>query len=997
MKRLPARVFLFHSALFTFFFVGARLPASAANQLPVNSDETTCRGAQLCAPTISPVSLPESKVWVIKNNSQQPELQSYMWLANNQQQETRQSTLLLAQESNQLATAKNPKPSELKAFNEIIKNSSAVKGLFTFYRQKDTGKIYLEIQPQQLNKNFLSTMTMESGIGERGIYSGMPLQDFLFYFQRVNNNIHFVVRNVNFRVTPGSPQTRSLMRSFSDSVLYSIPIKSIHPQRKTIVIDLGDLLLKDLPGLAASLSTRLGTTYQLDENKSYFGSAKAFPLNMEIESVYGFSYGGAKSSATPNLMTLPDSRALTLRIRYSLSELSANSTYKPRLADDRIGYFITAYQDFAIEDRKEPFVRYINRWHLEKQNPNAKLSPPKKPIVFWIENAVPLEYRDAVKEGVLMWNKAFEKAGFMNAIEVRQMPDDAKWDPADVRYNVIRWINTVDGFFALGPSRVNPMTGEILDADILVDASFVRVLKQEYRRMVRDSRSQPTSVLSQMINDRSVCNSGFGQRGLQRTGEAEEAGGEISNPSLRTSSRFANTPHSSPLSKLATEYDLCYGMEAASQFDFGSLALSLFQNITPNSDRMQHYIHQYLRLIIAHEVGHTLGLRHNFRGSTQLPPNELNATKVTRDRGLTTSVMDYLPPNLAPPDREQGDFFPDSVGSYDEWAIEYGYKPTSAAHPLAERRFLDQIGDRSSRPDLAYATDEDRFDLDPDVNAWDYSSDVLGYSQGQLDVARAMWKKLNRRYPASGESYSDLSELFDRIFLHYMRHTYYATKYIGGQSFYRDRASADNGRLPFVPVPVAKQRQALAVLEKYVFAPDAFNFPPELLNKLAPSRWMHWGEQAVMSRLDYPIHDSIYALQSLVLRDLLSGDRLSRLRDIELKSQPKQALTLPELFTTLQNDIWMEVLNPDKTPTNISSLRRAVQREHLKIMTDMMLRKSNVPEDARTLAWYNLRRLREKLDRAVARSGRLDEYTKAHLAETRDRIAKTLDARVESR
>jgi hypothetical protein len=993
MKRLSARVFLFHSTLFTIFFAGARLPASASNQLPVLSEDS-CSSAQLCASNISPVSLPDSKVWVIKNNSQQPELQSYIWLANNQQQNARQSTLLLAQESNRLAAAKNAQPSELKAFNEVIKNSSTIKGLFTFYSQKDTGKIYLEIQPQQLNKNFLSTMTMESGIGERGIYSGMPLQDFLFYFQRVNNNIHFVVRNVNFRVTSGSPQTRSLTRSFSDSVLYSIPIKSIHPQRKTILIDLGDLLLKDLPGLAASLSAQLGTTYQLDETKSYFGSAKGFPLNMEIESVYGFSYGGAKTSATPNLMTLPDSRALTLRIRYSLSELAVNSTYKPRLADDRVGYFITAYQDFAIEDRKNPFVRYLNRWHLEKQNPNAKLSPPKKPIVFWIENAVPLEYRDAIKEGVLMWNKAFEKAGFMNAIEVRQMPDDAKWDPADVRYNVIRWINTVDGFFALGPSRVNPMTGEILDADILVDASFVRVLKQEYRRLVQDVRSQPTSVLSQLMNDRSMCNSSFGRGFGGQGGQGEELATPDSPVRAHSSAPLPTTNY---LSKLATEYDLCYGMEAASQFDFGSLALTLFQNVTPNSDKMQEYVHQYLRLIIAHEVGHTLGLRHNFRGSTQLPPDELNSTKITRDRGLTTSVMDYLPPNLAPPDREQGDFFPDSIGSYDEWAIEYGYTPTAAAHPLAERRFLDSIADRSSRPDLTYATDEDRFDLDPGVNAWDYSSDVLQYSQGQLDVARAMWQKLNRRYPKTGESYSDLSELFDRIFLHYLRHTYYATKYIGGQSFYRDRASANNSRLPFVPVPVAKQRQALAVLEKYVFAPDAFNFPPELLNKLAPSRWMHWGERAVMSRLDYPIHDSIYALQSLVLRDLLSGARLSRLRDLELKSQPQQALTLPELFTTLQNDIWMEVLNPDTTPTNISSLRRAVQREHLKIMTDMMLRKSNVPEDARTLAWYNLRRLREKLNKAVARSGKLDEYTKAHLEETRDRIAKTLDARVESK
>jgi hypothetical protein len=894
-------------------------------------------------------------------------------------QQIEKTSLLASQPSVEVIEVN--KQSELKPFQEVVKNTSAVKGLFILYSNKETGSIYLEIKPEQLNKNYLSTVTMESGIGERGIYSGMPLHDFLFYFRRVNNNVHFVVRNVNFRTSPGSPQARSLDRSFSDSVLYSLPIKSIHPQHKTILIDLGDLLLKDLPGLSSALSSQLQVSYQLDEKKSYFGDVKGFPLNVEIESVYGFSADGKKAMSLP---TLPDSRALTLRVRYSLSQLPENHTYQPRLADDRVGYFITAYQDFSIDNRKEPFVRYINRWHLEKQNPNVQLSPPKKPIVFWIENAVPLEYRDAVKEGILIWNKAFEKAGFKDAIEVRQMPNDAKWDPADVRYNTIRWINTVDGFFALGPSRVNPLTGEILDADIVVDGSFVRALNQDYRNLVLQNQSQPTSLLSHLIGNNNLCNNGL-------TTEAE------SNPSpLAPLSEKGKALRPSPLSNLATAYDLCYGIEAANQFELGSMALS-FRNIMPSSDQMQNYIHQYLRLVIAHEVGHTLGLRHNFHGSTLLKPEEMNNTQITRTKGLTASVMDYIPPNLAPQGVRQGDYFPAAVGPYDEWAIQYGYTPTQAAHPLAEKRFLEQIAQHSVKPELAYATDEDTFDLDPNVNAWDNSGDVLRYSQWQLDNAHAMWVRLNKRYPIKGESYSKVSELFDRVFLYYLRHTYYTTKYIGGQSFRRDHAGEFNERLPFEPIPVEKQRQALATLQKYVFAEDAFNFPPQLLNKLAPSRWRHWGNEAIRGRLDYPIHDSIFAMQSFVLRQLLSSDRLTRLRDIELKSQPGQALTMPELFDTLQNNIWTEVVQPDGKRSNISSLRRALQREHLEVMTTMVLRTVSVPEDARTLAWYNLRQLQDKLNKSISKSGKLDDYTKAHLEETRDRINKTLNAQIQSR
>ncbi len=421
-----------------------------------------------------------------------------------------------------------------------------------------------------------------------------------------------------------------------------------------------------------------------------------------------------------------------------------------------------------------------------------------------------------------------------------------------------------------------------------------------------------------------------------------------------------------------------------------------------------------------------MGLRHNFRGSTLLAPEELNNQQITGNKGLTTSVMDYIPPNIAPQDTKQGDYFPNMVGPYDEWAIQYGYMPTQATTPIAEKPILEEIASQSYKPEYSYSTDEDRYDLDPTANAWDNSANVLRYSQWQLDNSRVMWERLTKRYPVAGESYSDLSDRFGSVLVwerltkrypvagesysdlsdrfgsvlgNYFQNIFYTTKYIGGQSFYRVRAGETSTskldirkrRYPFEPVPVEKQRQALETLQKYVFAEDAFNFSPDLLNKLAPSRWYHWGSYPLIGRLDYPIHDLVLTLQSAVLVDLLSGDRLSRLKDIELKSSSEQALTIPELLDTLQSGIWTEVLKPEGK-LKISSLRRGLQREYVNILSDMILRKEYVPEDARTLAWYKIRQLNEKL--AGVNSD--DEYTKAHILETRDRIEKILNAPLRS-
>lgn len=918
--------------------------------------------------SIDSEKLSPGKVWVL-GEKKEVQTEPFTWVVNDTKKAAQQPFLELNKEQKKPAkkpskkpnTAKKPaKKDTFKAFDKVTKDTKVSKGLFTIYRDKEKNKIYLEVKPTQFKKNYLATATLESGIGEAGIYSGMPLQDFLFYFERVNDKLHFVVRNVNFRTQEGDPQARSLARSFSDSVLYKVKIKSIHPQRKSVLIDLGDLLLSDLAGLSSSLGV------PGSKDSSYFGTAKVFPKNMEVQSVMNFSGSSSSKLRTPKFRTLADKRGFTLKLHYSLSQLPDNN-YRPRLADERVGYFITAYQDLSTKDPSDPFVRYINRWNLQKKYPNATISEPKEPIVYWIDNATPYEYREAIKEGVLMWNRAFEAAGFKNAIQVKQMPDTATWDPSDIRYNTIRWINTVDGYFAMGPSRVNPLTGEILDADILIDASLVSSLKKDYRQMVQPTQSSKKfTSLSAMMQNRLLCSDDLN--------EINEDSEEI--------------PIIKRLSTLASKYDLCYGIEATNQFGFGKLALSLLRDLPPTSQETKEYLHQYLRLIVAHEVGHTLGLRHNFRGSTMLSPKEMNNRSITRTRGQVASVMDYIPPNIAPESIKQGDYFPSIVGPYDAWAVKYGYSQIKAANTKAEEPVLRKIASESYKPEYSYSTDEDVYDLDPTADAWDNSSNVLLYSKWQMDNARKMWDRINKRYPLVGESYSDVRDRFGAVLSNYFQQIYYTSKYIGGQSFYRVYASEDKNRLPFEPVPVEKQRKALKVLREYIFAEDAFNFSPELLNKLAPSRWRHWGSNPQIGRLDYPIHDLVLFMQNMVLFDLLSGDRLSRLKDIELKSRSGEALTLPELFNTLQDGIWTEVLEPKDKDIEISSLRRGLQRKYLDILSNMVLRKVNVPEDARTLAWYKLRQLGEKLDDAKSE----DEYTKAHLLETRQRISKVLNA-----
>ncbi|MGB3495352.1 MAG: zinc-dependent metalloprotease [Elainellaceae cyanobacterium] len=896
------------------------------------------------------------------------------------------------------ALAANPSAS----FDSLIQQSEQLPGLFTIYRHRDTETLYLALQPEQFNQNYLCLMTLSSGLGEI-FYRGWSLGDFLFQFQRVRDTVQLVIPNIYFRTQLNDPQQRSIDRSFSDSAIATLPLVATDSATGAVLLDLSNLVLqgRDLANLSSIVGLVFGGSYSLNADSSYIQDVKAFPDNVELDTVYSFSGTNVPFS----LNSLPDQRAFNLGVHYSFSKLPTTTTYRPRLADERVGYFINAYQDLSQMNRVEPFVRYIWRWGLEKQQPDLSPSPPQEPIVFWIENTVPEEYRDAIRQGVLLWNKAFAEAGFEDALEVRQMPAQADWDPADVRYNTIRWTTSLYPFGAVGIPRVNPLTGQILDADVVIDAGFIRFMRDTSGFLAQQqsqsgaNRSFPNA---QLLNPQ-FCNPTLSEPYLRWT-EYQNQG------------RLGNVAQWQAIAAEMGSEDGCYGMGLASHGAMGALTLTTLNNALPSGDAMETLVQQFLTHLTAHEVGHALGLRHNFRASTMLAPEELNDRTITQERGLTGSVMDYTPVNLAPAGTEQGDYFSTTIGEYDTWAIAYGYTPTDALLPIQEQRELDAIARRAPELGLTYATDEDAYDpLNPSANFWDLSSNPLQYAQWQMDNAKAVWEKLPNRYPIAGESYSELRDRFDVVYNYFFGQVFKVTRYVGGQVFNRDRRGDPGGRQPFELVPLAQQRQALQVLDDYVFSSEAFNFPPNLVSRLAPSRWWHWGSTPAMVRLDYPVYDSILWMQSLTLTQLLSAERLSRIRDAELSYAADQVLSLPELFETLKTDIWSELFT-DESP-DISSLRRGLQRQHLKILSNMALRNTSAldeatnfmdaviafetldaPEDARVLASYQLRQLGDVLSDTLRRyDDDLDLLTLAHLQDALDRINKVANAPLRSR
>ena len=509
-------------------------------------------------------------------------------------------------------------------FAKVIEDFDKIEGLFELYRDPEENKVFLAIRPEQFDQIYLCSITRTQGDGyffdSASLVSvGRGWGTFPFVFQRVGKKVFFAHKNVYYRAEPDAAIRRAVDRGLSDSILGVGSIEGQpHPETGAVLVDPSAFFIQDIAMVSFVFSEYIKkVSYNFDSDNSYFGALKNFPHNTEIDVVLHFATDAPKM----NIPTLADVRSFQHIYHYSLSSLP-ESDFHPRLADDRVGHFTTLHQDYTSVLTDDPYVRYVNRWHLEKAEPKFKQSPPKKPIVFWLENAIPPEYRDAVREGILVWNKAFEPLGFEGAIVAKQQPDDAEWDAADVRYNAVRWMVQPGQGYAVGPSRTNPFTGEIFDADIRISADFVRYAHLEFTELV------------------------------DPVGQGPWAAGDSRAPAMGHSRGFC---------------DMADGLRQEAAFGWHLLEARAAAGGGKVNEK--EFIRQLIVELVAHEVGHTLGLRHNFKGSTIHALDALHDRRVTDKEGISSSVMDYNPVNIAPEGHEQGEYYQTTLGPYDYWAI----------------------------------------------------------------------------------------------------------------------------------------------------------------------------------------------------------------------------------------------------------------------------------------------------------------------------------------
>lgn len=847
------------------------------------------------------------------------------------------------------AAAAAPKP-KYPPHAEVLKDFKQIDGLIRLYHKEN--RLYAELSNSQFDRDFIVLTSIARGIGEGMLLGGMTWgfgDDWLWQFRKVDENVQVVRRNVRFRAAKGSPEEKAVRLAYTDSVLFALPIVTIGPAGGTVV-DFSQVFMTDLPQISHMLPG-----FIFSPTKSNWAAVKGFKDNVELEVAATYS-----SSGNLSLDTVPDSRGVSINVHYSISMLPETG-YQPRLADDRVGYFLTAVKDFSRKGEQDRFVRFINRWDLQKADPSAEVSPPKKPIVFWIEKTVPYPYRAAIRDGIQEWNKAFEKAGFSNAIEVRQQPDNADWDPEDINYNTFRWITAGAGF-AMGPSRVNPHTGQILDADIIFDSDFIEFWKREYETFT------PASI-------------------------AAMTGGPLDLESYAAQRSRIPAMHRH---SYECRCELHQGM--ARELALGATVLAAAAPATSAKD-MEKLLMQGLKEVTMHEVGHTLGLRHNFKASTIFTLSELNDKEKTRETGLTGSVMDYSPVNIVPKGMPQGDYYSTTIGPYDYWAIEYGYKPFSGGTE-GEVAELKKIASRCAEPYLVYATDEDTRGTDPDPlsNRFDLGKDVMEYALVRTRLVSETLPGIVAKVVKEGEGYQRARQAFGVLLGNYGQSVFMASRHVGGLLVNRDHKGDPNARPPFVVVPADKQREALKLVETSMLSDKPFHFPPDLYNHLASTRWSHWGSEPP-NRTDYAVHEVIAMWQDRVLSQLLSTLTLTRLHDSELKVAADQdAFTVAELFSRLTGAVFAELDGlkgsqyTERKPA-VSSLRRNLQRNYLKRLATVALGNGS-PEDCQTLAYAELAGLEARIKKSLEADAKLDAYSRAHLLESADRIRKVIDARL---
>lgn len=672
------------------------------------------------------------------------------------------------------AVAPVKKDSKKKTIASLTKSSKKMEGLFTIYQDTITGELQMLISEDDLNKEFIHFAQIADGVLEAGRFRGAYNPTQVIKITKHFDKIEFIKQNTSFYFDPNSALSKAKDANISNGNIASLKIEAHDSEKGKYLIKASDLFLKETfgqikpPRFPGSSPTAFSLG-NLDKNKTKVSTIKNYPDNVNITAEYVYS---SPSVLNRGSSAITDGRNVSIKVNHSLIAMPDNN-YKVRFDDPRVGYF-TREVDDQTSTNTIAYRDLIHRWHLEKKDPNAEISEPVEPITWWIENTTPLEWRETIKNGVLQWNKAFEQAGFKNAMVVKVQPDDADWDAGDIRYNVLRWTSSPrPPFGGYGPSFVNPRTGQILGADIMLE--YVHFTN----RVLYDKIYNNVSM--DLNEDFKYCSLGH---------------------QVHQELMFANAVVSA----------------------------------TGASDlEMERIKKESMTALIMHEVGHTLGLNHNMKASQLFSIDQLNDASFIEGKCLTASVMDYAALNVTKDRSKQGQYDDVAVGPYDVWAIQLGYKPFKSENERQallnestkpEHIFGNDADDMRS-PGKA---------IDPRVNVSDQSNEQIEWSIDRMELSDQLINDVKDNFAKEGDSYEELKRVYFILTGQKGSAANTISRFIGGVYVDRAMAGQSGAKQPYTPVSLEDQKKAMNALSNYVFAPNAFEAPNELYNYLASQR-----------------------------------------------------------------------------------------------------------------------------------------------------------------
>lgn len=790
--------------------------------------------------------------------------------------------------------------------DDKVKSSRKIEGLFTIYQDTATGSLQLYIRKSQLNTEYLYQSFSMGGPAELFLNQNMIRETWLFKIRKNFDKISWSRSNTSFYYDKNNPVSRAANVDVSETVFYSE--KLIAEDSLGYLINGDNLFLSEKldpvkpnmpPSIPPTAYLNLGS---LNKDKSEYIKVRSFPANTDVVVNLSYENPAPQNSGGADIT---DARYINVKMQHSFVELPQND-FVPRFDHPHVGYF-TTQADNMTSTEVPIYHDYINRWHLKKKDPNAKISEPVEPIVWWVENTTPYELRQIILDAGNKWNEAFEQAGFKNAIVMKMMPDDASWDPADIRYNVIRWVSSDLGY-AIGPSFVNPRTGQILGADITIDFGFMRGIASE--------------------------------TDLYEKGFPFENKGAL---------KYIN--HQCQLGK---------GLSL--QHAFATACIEAFDD---NPEEKKVLMRHFITELVLHEMGHTMGLMHNMKSSQMLSPAELKDTSITHKYGVLGSVMDYSTVNLSLDRSKQGDYYSTKVGPYDIWAIQYGYTPFK---PEMENQGLASIIAKSTDPKLIFGNDADICSpgggIDPRTMVWDLSNDPIAFATERFQIVAQAMGKLKSKFVKDNQSYENLTNKYFALLGQRFGMTRSVANYIGGIYVDRSLPGQKSPNLPYTPVPESKQREAIALLNTYVFAPNAFDSDQPLYNYLQRQRR---GYNFFSNSEDPKLDNYFLGLQSAALFTILNS---STLRKINNSSMYGNTYTVDELLQDLNTSIFDADLK-----TNVNMHRKALQGFYTNQLLGIFESKmANFGTETKAAVFTALQQIQKKLKSAKSS----DEATKNH-------------------